>query len=285
MLKDITLGQYFPGNSVAHKLDPRTKILLVTLYIIALFSAKGLVGNKQKHVGTLTLDMGLVGYAVMIATLAACVKVSHVGLKSLVRGLKPLVVIIVFTGVLNVFFTPDTHYLWEWGILRISVKGVENALFMVVRIMLLVMGTFLMTYTTSPIRLTDGLESLLNPLKKIHVPVHELAMMMAIALRFIPTLIEETDKIISAQKARGADFESGSLFQKAKALVPILVPLFISAFRRADELATAMECRCYHGGEGRTKLHVLKYQRRDYVALTGGAVILVLVVLLRKLGA
>ena len=263
MLKDITLGQYFPGNSVAHKLDPRTKILLVTLYIIALFSAKGLVG-----------------YAVMIATLAACVKVSHVGLKSLVRGLKPLVVIIVFTGVLNVFFTPDTHYLWEWGILRISVKGVENALFM-----LLVMGTFLMTYTTSPIRLTDGLESLLNPLKKIHVPVHELAMMMAIALRFIPTLIEETDKIMSAQKARGADFESGSLFQKAKALVPILVPLFISAFRRADELATAMECRCYHGGEGRTKLHVLKYQRRDYVALTGGAVILVLVVLLRKLGA
>ena len=267
MLKDITLGQYFPGNSVAHKLDPRTKILLVTLYIIALFSAKGLVG-----------------YAVMIATLAACVKVSHVGLKSLVRGLKPLVVIIVFTGVLNVFFTPDTHYLWEWGILRISVKGVENALFMVVRIMLLVMGTFLMTYTTSPIRLTDGLESLLNPLKKIHVPVHELAMMMAIALRFIPTLIEETDKIMSAQKARGADFESGSLFKKAKALVPILVPLFISAFRRADELATAMECRCYHGGEGRTKLHVLKYQRRDYVALTGGAVILVLVVLLRKLG-
>ena len=149
MLKDITLGQYFPGNSVAHKLDPRTKILLVTLYIIALFSAKGLVG-----------------YAVMIAALAACVKVSHVGLKSLVRGLKPLVVIIVFTGVLNVFFTPDTHYLWEWGILRISVKGVENALFMVVRIMLLVMGTFLMTYTTSPIRLTDGLESLLNPPEK-----------------------------------------------------------------------------------------------------------------------
>ena len=263
MLKDITLGQYFPGNSVAHKLDPRTKILLVTLYIIALFSAKGLVG-----------------YAVMIATLAACVKVSHVGLKSLVRGLKPLVVIIVFTGVLNVFFTPDTHYLWEWGILRISVKGVENALFMVVRIMLLVMGTFLMTYTTSPIRLTDGLESLLNPLKKIHVPVHELAMMMAIALRFIPTLIEETDKIMSAQKARGADFESGSLFKKAKALVPILVPLFISAFRRADELATAMECRCYHGGQGRTALHVLRYQAADlvvlaaFVALAAGLIVL-----------
>ena len=255
MLKDITLGQYFPGNSIAHKLDPRTKILLVTLYIIALFSAKGWMG-----------------YAVMAVTLAACVKVSHVGLRALVRGLKPLVFIIAFTGILNMFFTPDTHYLWEWGILRVSVKGIENALFMVIRIMLLVMGTFLMTYTTSPIRLTDGLESLLNPLKKIHVPVHELAMMMAIALRFIPTLIEETDKIMSAQKARGADFD-------------ILVPLFISAFRRADELATAMECRCYHGGEGRTKLHVLKYQRRDYVALAGGAVILVLVVVLRRLGA
>lgn len=268
MLKDITLGQYFPGNTVAHRLDPRTKILLVTLYIIALFSAKGLLG-----------------YMVMAATLAVCVKISKVGFKSLVRGLKPLVVIIAFTGILNIFFTPAETYLLEWGILRISEKGIQNALFMVVRIMLLVMGTFLMTYTTSPIRLTDGLESLLGPLKRLRVPVHELAMMMAIALRFIPTLIEETDKIMSAQKARGADFESGNIFQKAKALVPILVPLFISAFRRADELATAMECRCYHGGDGRTKLHVLKYQRRDYVALAGGAVILALVVVLRRLSA
>ncbi len=268
MLKDITLGQYFPGNTVAHRLDPRTKILLVTLYIIALFSAKGLLG-----------------YMVMAATLAVCVKISKVGFKSLVRGLKPLVVIIAFTGILNIFFTPAETYLLEWGILRISEKGIQNALFMVVRIMLLVMGTFLMTYTTSPIRLTDGLESLLGPLKRLRVPVHELAMMMAIALRFIPTLIEETDKIMSAQKARGADFESGNIFQKAKALVPILVPLFISAFRRADELATAMECRCYHGGDGRTKLHVLKYQRRDYVALAGGVVILALVVVLRRLGA
>lgn len=264
MLKDITLGQYFPGNTVAHRLDPRTKILLVTLYIIALFSAKGLLG-----------------YMVMAATLAVCVKISKVGFKSLVRGLKPLVVIIAFTGILNIFFTPAETYLLEWGILRISEKGIQNALFMVVRIMLLVMGTFLMTYTTSPIRLTDGLESLLGPLKRLRVPVHELAMMMAIALRFIPTLIEETDKIMSAQKARGADFESGNIFQKAKALVPILVPLFISAFRRADELATAMECRCYHGGEGRTKLHVLHYQKRDYVALLCGAVILVSVLVLR----
>ena len=267
MLKDITLGQYFPGNSIAHKLDPRTKILLVTFYIVALFSAKGVPG-----------------YAVMILTLAGCVKVSHVGLRALVKGLKPLVFIIVFTGILNVFFTPDESYLFEWGILHLSVKGIETAVFMVIRIMLLVMGTFLMTYTTSPIRLTDGLESLLDPLKKLHVPVHELSMMMAIALRFIPTLIEETDKIMSAQKARGADFESGNIFQKAKALVPILVPLFISAFRRADELATAMECRCYHGGEGRTRLHVLKYERRDCIALMGGAAILLLVLVLRRFG-
>ena len=267
MLKDITLGQYFPGTTVAHKLDPRTKILLVVLYIVALFCAKGIVG-----------------YALMALCLAICVRISKVGIKQLVRGLKPLLLIIIFTGLLNLFFVPGETYLFEWGFLRISLEGLRNAIFMVLRIMLLIMGTFLMTYTTSPIRLTDGLEFLLNPLKKIHVPVHELAMMMAIALRFIPTLIEETDKIMSAQKARGADFESGSLFQKAKALVPILVPLFISAFRRADELATAMECRCYHGGEGRTKLHVLQYQRRDYIALAGGAAILALVVVLRRLG-
>ena len=267
MLKDITLGQYFPGTSIAHKLDPRTKILLVTLYIIALFSAKGLVG-----------------YLVMAATLAACVKVSHVGLKSLVRGLKPLVVIIVFTGVLNICFTPAESYLFTWGIIRVSVKGIQTAVFMVVRIMLLVMGTFLMTYTTSPIRLTDGLESLLNPLKKVHVPVHELAMMMAIALRFIPTLIEETDKIMSAQKARGADFETGNIFQRAKALVPILVPLFVSAFRRADELATAMECRCYHGGEGRTALRVLHMRGADWVTLLLFAALAAGIIVLAKFG-
>ena len=267
MLKDITLGQYFPGNTVAHKLDPRTKILLVVLYIVALFCAKSLLT-----------------YGLMALCLAVCVRISRVGVKQLVRGLKPVLVIIIFTGILNLFFTPGDRYIFEWGFLHVSDTGLRSAVFMVLRIMLLVMGTFLMTYTTSPIRLTDGLESLLNPLKKIHEPVHELAMMMAIALRFIPTLIEETDKIMSAQKARGADFDSGNIFQKAKALVPILVPLFISAFRRADELATAMECRCYHGGEGRTKLHVLKYQRRDYVALAGGAVILALVVVLRRLG-
>ena len=267
MLKDITLGQYFPGSTVAHKLDPRTKILLVVLYIVALFTAKGAAG-----------------YLVMAATLAVCVRISRVPLRSLVRGLKPVLFIIIFTAVLNLFFTPAEDYLFQWGFLRVSESGLRNAFFMVVRIMLLIMGTFLMTYTTSPISLTDGLERLLNWMKRLHVPVHELAMMMSIALRFIPTLIEETDKIMSAQKARGADFESGNLIQKAKAMLPILVPLFISAFRRADELATAMECRCYHGGEGRTKLHVLRYQRRDYIALALGVAILAVVIFLRQLG-
>lgn len=266
MLKDITLGQYFPGDTVAHRLDPRTKILLVVLYIVALFCADSLLA-----------------YGILAAVLAVCVRVSRVGLKSLVRGLKPVVFIIVFTGVLNLFFTPGDHTLVEWGVLRITETGARNALFMVLRIMLLIMGTFLMTYTTSPISLTDGLERLLNWMKKLHVPVHELAMIMSIALRFIPTLIEETDKIMSAQKARGADFESGGIIQKAKALIPILVPLFISAFRRADELAVAMECRCYHGDEGRTKLHVLQYEGRDYAALALGALITVGIFVLRDL--
>ena len=234
MLKDITLGQYFPGNTLAHRLDPRTKLLVTVLYIIALFSAHSLWS-----------------YALLVLVLAISVRVSRVGIKALLRGLKPVLFIIAFTAILNLFYTPGRTLVQFW----------------VLRIMLLIMGTFLLTYTTSPIRLTDGLESLLSPLKKIKLPVHELAMMMSIALRFIPTLIEETDKIMSAQKARGADFESGNLFQRAKALIPLLVPLFISAFRRADELATAMECRCYHGGEGRTKLNVLRYEARDYLVL------------------
>ena len=267
MLKDITLGQYFPGTTLAHKLDPRTKILLVTLYIVALFCAKGLVT-----------------YGILALCLAICVRISKVKIKALVKGLKPVLFIIIFTGILNLFFTPGDYYVVEIGFIHISNVGLHNAVFMVLRIMLLIMGTFLMTYTTSPISLTDGLERLLGGLKKLHVPVHELAMMMSIALRFIPTLIEETDKIMSAQKARGADFESGNLIQKAKALIPILVPLFVSAFRRADELATAMECRCYHGGEGRTKLHVLKYESRDYVALVLGALVLALILVLRRFG-
>ena len=267
MLKDITLGQYFPGTTLAHKLDPRTKILLVTLYIVALFCAKGIVT-----------------YGILALCLAICVKISKVGLKALVKGLKPVLFIIVFTGILNLFFTPGDHYVFELGFIHVSNVGLHNAIFMVVRIMLLIMGTFLMTYATSPISLTDGLERLLGGLKKAHVPVHELAMMMSIALRFIPTLIEETDKIMSAQRARGADFDSGNLIQKAKAMIPILVPLFISAFRRADELATAMECRCYHGGEGRTKLRVLKYESRDYIALVLGVLVLAAVIVLRRYG-
>ncbi|WP_295865598.1 energy-coupling factor transporter transmembrane protein EcfT [uncultured Oscillibacter sp.] len=266
MLKDITLGQYFPGDTVAHWLDPRTKLLLVVLYIVGLFCADSVLT-----------------YAIMAAAFVLCARVSKVGAKALVRGLKPVLVIILFTGVLNLFFTPG-DYLWQFGFLHISRQGLFMAARMVLRIMLLIMGTFLLTYTTSPIRLTDGLERLLGGLKRLHVPVHELAMMMSIALRFIPTLIEETDKIMSAQKARGADFESGNIFQKAKALVPVLVPLFISAFRRADELAVAMECRCYHGGEGRTKLNPLRYAARDYWALAGGAAVTAGVIVLGRMG-
>lgn len=266
MLKDITLGQYFPGNSLAHRLDPRTKLILTVLYIVILFCAKGFVS-----------------YGVVALLLLTGVKVSGVAPRALVRGLKPILFIICFTAVLNLFYTPGEALASFW-IFTITKEGLVTAFFMVLRITMLIMGTFLLTYTTSPIALTDGLETLLGPLKRLKVPVHELSMIMSIALRFIPTLIEETDKIMSAQKARGADFESGNLLQRARALVPILVPLFISAFRRADELATAMECRCYHGGEGRTKLHILKYERRDYIALTLGVLILAGVIAMRAVG-
>ncbi len=249
-LKDITLGQYFPGSSVVHRLDPRTKLICVVLFIVALFLASGFFT-----------------YAMMFTVLAGAIALSWVPPKSILRGLKPVLFIVVFTALLNIFYTPGTTVLARFWIFTITLEGIWRAFFMVVRIMMLISGTFLLTYTTSPILLTDGLESLMNPLKKVRVPVHELAMMMSIALRFIPTLIEETDKIMSAQRARGADFESGNLIQRAKALLPLLVPLFISAFRRADELATAMECRCYHGGEGRTRLRQLRYQFPDYVAL------------------
>lgn len=263
MLKDITLGQYFPGNTIVHRLDPRTKLLMTLLYIVALFLCKWFVS-----------------YGLMLAFLITAVALSRIRPKALFKGLKPLLVIIVFTAVINLFYT-DGRVLAEFWIFKITIEGIQNAFFLVLRIMLLVMGTFLLTYTTSPIALTDGLESLLSPLKKIHFPVHELAMMMSIALRFIPTLIEETDKIISAQKARGADFETGNIFRRAKALIPILVPLFVSAFRRADELATAMECRCYHGGEGRTKLKQLHYHTRDVLCLLLGLALLAGVIVLR----
>ena len=266
MLKDITLGQYFPGNSLAHRLDPRTKLILTVLYIVILFCAKGFVS-----------------YGVVALLLLTGIKVSGVAPRALVRGLKPILFIICFTAVLNLFYTPGEALASFW-IFTITKEGIVTAFFMVLRITMLIMGTFLLTYTTSPIALTDGLETLLGPLKRVKVPVHELSMIMSIALRFIPTLIEETDKIMSAQKARGADFESGNLIERAKALVPILVPLFISAFRRADELAVAMECRCYHGGEGRTKLHVLRYQLRDYLVLAAYGGVLAAVLILARLG-
>ena len=268
MLKDITLGQYFPGNSPVHRLDPRTKLIMLVVYIVALFCA-----------------VSWISYAVVFVFLAMTIAISKIPVKAIVRGMKPLVLILVFTGGLNLFFTTgEGTPLVDFWVLTIYKEGVIRALFMVLRILMLISGTFLLTYTTSPISLTDGLESLLGPLKAIRLPVHELSMMMCIALRFIPTLIEETDKIMSAQKARGADFESGSLLQRVKALVPILVPLFISAFRRADELATAMECRCYQGGEGRTKMKLLRYTYFDFVAMVVGAVLIAVVCVLARFG-
>ena len=266
MLKDITLGQYFPGNTLAHRLDPRTKLMMVVIYIIALFCAKSFFS-----------------YGLLALFLLISVKISKVGFRALIRGMKPLIFILIFTAVLNMFYTPGQAIGTFW-IFTLTVEGVWAAVFMVIRIALLIMGTFLMTYTTSPIALTDAIENLLGPLKRLHVPVHELAMMMSIALRFIPTLIEETEKIISAQKARGADFDSGNLIQRAKAMIPILVPLFISAFRRADELATAMECRLYRGDVGRTRMKQLHIERVDICACVIFAVVIGAVIALGRYG-
>lgn len=266
MLKDITLGQYFPGDTVVHRLDPRTKLLMVIVYIVALFLAKWVVS-----------------YAVMLAFLVTAVALSRIRPRALFKGLKPLLFIIIFTAIINVFYTKGDVLVQFW-IFKITREGLVNAGFLVLRIVMLVTGTFLLTYTTSPIALTDGLESLLSPLKAIHFPVHELALMMSIALRFIPTLIEETDKIMSAQKARGADFETGNLFQRARALLPLLVPLFVSAFRRADELAVAMECRCYHGDEGRTRMKQLTWCTRDTLAMIWSALVLAGVIVLVRFG-
>ena len=263
MLKDITLGQFFPGTSVVHRLDPRTKLILLVAYIVALFTAKSWIS-----------------YGVCLVFLAICIHISKIPLKSIVRGMKPLVMILVFTGVLNLFFAGGERVIVKIWFLTLTVEGVVRAVLMVSRILMLISATFLLTYTTSPISLTDGLETLMNPLKVIRVPVHELSMMMCIALRFIPTLIEETDKIMCAQKARGADFENGKLMERVKALVPILVPLFISAFRRADELATAMECRCYQGGDGRTKMKLLRYQRNDLISFGIGILLVAAVIAL-----
>ncbi|MBR5479087.1 MAG: energy-coupling factor transporter transmembrane protein EcfT [Clostridia bacterium] len=262
MLKDITLGQFFPGNSIIHKMDPRLKLVITVLYITALFMCHGPVP-----------------YIILGGILILAVALSKVGFRQVTRGLKPILILLVITTLFNVFYTNGGQVIFSWKFITITDYGVYNAFYMVLRIALLIIATFtLLTYTTSPIMLTDALESVLSPLKKIKVPVHELAMMMTIALRFIPTLLEETDKIMSAQKSRGADFESGGLIRRAKALIPILIPLFISAFRRAEELATAMECRCYNGGEGRTKLRVMKFAMRDYVILFVSLAVLALAI-------
>ena len=266
MIRDITIGQYFPGQSAIHRMDPRTKIILSILYIVMLFVADNMWG--------LLLGV-LFGFAAYL--------ISRIPVSMIWKSMKPVVPIVIFTAVLNLFLSTGDP-LWQWKFLKITKEGIETAVFMSVRILCLIAGTSLLTYTTSPIALTDGIERLLSPLKKIKLPVHELAMMMTIALRFIPTLIEETDKIMSAQKARGADFETGNIFQRAKALVPILVPLFISAFRRADELATAMECRCYHGGEGRTALRVLRYKTADWLVLAAFLVLTAGIIVLKKFG-
>ena len=267
MLKDITMGQYFPGKSLIHRLDPRMKIIMVVLYIAALFTAKSYVS-----------------YAVMLVFLITCISISKIKFRTLLKGMKPLILIVIITGFLNLFLTDGEHVIFQVWRLKLTWAGIRTAAFMILRLAMLVMGTFLLTYTTSPLALTDGIERLLNPLKKIKIPVHELAMMMSIAIRFIPTLVEETDKIMNAQKARGASFDTGSLLQRAKALLPIMVPLFVSAFRRADELAVAMESRCYHGGEGRTRMNVLKYKRRDFITLCTGFIVLGVVITLAVFG-
>ena len=264
MLKDITLGQYFPGDTVVHRLDPRTKLLLVIVYIVGLFNSAGWAS-----------------YAFVIIVTALSMAISKIKPKSALKGLKPLVIIIILTAVLNIFYTDGTPIVEGW---IITWEGIERAVMMSLRIILLIVGTFMLTYTTSPIALTDGLEIMMGPLKKIKIPVHEMGMMMSMALRFIPTLIEETDKIMSAQRARGADFDSGNLFQRAKALLPILVPLFVSAFRRADELAVAMESRCYHGGKGRTRMKQMRMQGIDAWALVLGAVFLAAIFVMKRFG-
>ena len=268
MLSDITLGQFFPGNSPIHKLDPRTKIILATIYIVAIFLA-----NNPMSFLFLTLITLII------------IRVSHVSFSAVLKGIKPIIFILIFTAVINVFFTTgDGEPLFSFWVLKIYSDGIARAFFMAFRVVLLIMGTsILLTYTTSPIALTDGIEALLSPLKYLHVPVHVFAMMMSIALRFIPTLIEETEKIMNAQKSRGADFETGNIIKRAKALIPLLIPLFVSSFTRAEELATAMECRCYRGDKNRTKLVKLEYKLRDGVAILSLALILSATICLRIL--
>ena len=268
MLRDITIGQHFPGNSILHRCDPRLKLVGTLAYIVVLFVAANPVG-----------------IALSIALLGLLYSVAKIPFKMILKSLKPIVPVIIFTAVLNLFFLTGETPLFHWWIFTIYPEGVRYAILMAVRVMALIAGTSLLTYTTSPIVLTDAIENLLRPLGRLHFPVHELAMMMTIALRFIPTLIDETEKIMNAQKARGAMLDTGSFMQRVKALVPILIPLFLSAFRRADELAMAMECRCYHGGEGRTRLKVLKFGKEDVLCAVVLTILLGIIVCTRFLFA
>lgn len=263
MLKDITLGQFFPGSSYLHRLDPRIKIISVLLFIAATFTCKSIIS-----------------YGIMVLMLFCMVVISKIHLSTVLKSIKPLAIIIIFTAITNIFWTKGDNLVLSFWKITVYAEGIRAAILMIVRLVTLITGTFvLLTYTTSPMALTDAIERLTSPLAKIGMPTHEFAMMMTIALRFIPTLIEETDKIISAQKSRGADFETGSLVHRAKAIVPILIPLFISAFRRADELASAMECRLYHGGQGRTKMKVLKLGFSDIFGLLFWVAVIAVIIL------
>lgn len=265
MLKDITLGQYFPGNSIVHRLDPRLKIVLIACLIVLLF-----------------ITNTFIAYVLIAAFILLTVYLSRLSLRMILRGLKPIMVIIVLTGVLNLFYTPGIEVWRIFGVLSVTREGIRTAIVMVTRLILLIAGTSILTYTTSPISLTDALERLFSPLKALHVPVHEVAMIMSIALRFIPTLVEETDKIMSAQRARGADFDSGNILARGRALIPILIPLFVSAFRRADELATAMECRLYQGDNHRTRLRQMKTCPMDWIITAVCIIFYALVIYLQK---
>ena len=267
MLKDITIGQYYPGKSIVHKLDPRIKIILTVLYIVMLFCASNPVG-----------------LAVGIVFMFSAYALSKLPFGMMLKTMKPVLPIIIFTSVLNVFFLKEGNEILKFSFITITDKGLIMAVVMSIRILCLISGTALLTYTTSPITLTDGIERLLKPLAKIKFPAHEIAMMMTIALRFIPTLVEETDKIMNAQKARGADLGSGKFIDKIKSFIPILIPLFVSSFRRADELALAMECRCYHGGEGRTRMNVLHMEKIDWITLIIGVLLLAAVIVLAVFG-
>ncbi|MGN1266375.1 MAG: energy-coupling factor transporter transmembrane component T family protein [Dorea sp.] len=265
MIRDITIGQYYPAKSILHKLDPRVKLVATLMYLVSLF----LVTNVW-------------GYIVATVFLVAVIRMSKVPFSYIVRGLKPIVMLLMITVVFNLFLTRSGDVLFSWWIFTVTEGGLHTAAFMAIRLIYLIIGSSLMTFTTTPNELTDGIEALLGPLNKIRVPVHEIAMMMSIALRFIPILLEETDKIMKAQIARGADLESGNMIQKAKSMIPILVPLFVSAFRRANDLAMAMEARCYRGGEGRTKMKPLHYEKCDHMAYIFMIVYLVAIVIIGR---